>query len=61
MLYEYDNNKRVWERNMPFGNTWDTFPRPADPKAWARAGEPKITSPPPDGKNAPGGIDPPTV
>ena len=60
MLYEYDNNKRVWERNMPFGNTWDTFPRAPEPTAWARADEPKVTSPPPDTKLNPA-VDPPRV
>ena len=36
---EYDNTKRVWERNMPFGNTWDKdFPKA--PVPWRRADEP---------------------
>ena len=56
---EYDNTKRVWERNLPFGNTWDTqFPKA--PVPWTRAEEPKITSPTPDSKLNPP-VDPPTV
>ena len=23
MIDQYDNNRRVWERNLPFGNSWD--------------------------------------
>ena len=43
MLDAYDNGARVWERNTPFGNTWDKFGPPA-PSTETRAAEPGGTS-----------------
>ena len=42
MIDSYDNNRRVWERNMPYGNQWGiNVPQGRTDT------EPKITSPPP--------------
>ena len=41
MIDSYDNNRRVWERNMPYGNTWGLSTRSGRPET-----APQITSPP---------------
>ena len=42
MIDSYDNNRRVWERNMPYGNQWGVL------KVTGRTDTaPAITSPPP--------------
>ena len=45
MISQYDNNRRVWERNTPYGNEWDKFPRAPAPDKWGRAAEPKAAAP----------------
>ena len=41
MIDSYDNNRRVWERNMPYGNQWGVL------KVTGRTDTaPKVTSPP---------------
>ena len=42
MIDSYDNNRRVWERNMPYGNQWGVS------SVTGRTDTaPKVTSPPP--------------
>tara|TARA_B110000285_G_scaffold204250_1_gene241033 strand:- start:184 stop:483 length:300 start_codon:yes stop_codon:yes gene_type:complete len=45
MIDSYDNNRRVWERNMPYGNQWGVL------SVTGRTDTaPTITSPPQDKK-----------
>ena len=40
MINDYDNQKRVWERNTPYGNDWHEWDWTKD-KGMRRADEPK--------------------
>ena len=45
MIDSYDNNRRVWERNMPYGNQWGVL------SVTGRTNTaPTVTSPPADAK-----------